>query len=145
MAHDMLATGPRASARTPVVLGLFFAFATVACALAGLSLLTTGGSLDAIWRWKPMEHAQLLALGPVVGVGFLALALVMAAASHGSFKRQRWGWRLAIGIFAVNAVGDALRIPAGAVWEGAVGVAATSVILWWLTRGRVRRLFVRGP
>ena len=133
----------RRQARTPALLGLFFVFATAACALVGLSLIMPGGPLDAIWQWKPDEHRQLLALGPIVGAGFLALALVMAAASYGAFARRRWGLRLAMAIFAVNALADAARVPFGTVWEGAIGVAVTGIILWWLTRPKVSGAFDR--
>ena len=71
------------------------------------------------------------------------MALLMALASFGMFVRRRWGWRLAIFIFAVSAMADAARIALGAVWEGVIGVAVAGVILWWLTRGRVRRMFRR--
>jgi hypothetical protein len=128
---------------TPVLLGGFFVFATIMCLVAGLSLLTPSGPLDWIWRVKPAEHRQLLQFGPIVGIGFLGLALVMAGASIGSFTRRRWGWRLALAIFALNATGDAARIPSGAVWEGLLGVAVTGAILWWLTRARVRADFDR--
>lgn len=126
---------------TPVLLGGFFAFACVMCALAGTSLLTPGGALDWIWLGKPEEHGLLLALGPRVGWGFLGLALAMAAASYGTFRRRRRGLWLAMAIFGVNAAGDAARIFSGALWEGVIGVAVTAAILWWLTRPRVRALF----
>ena len=125
------------------MLGLFFAFATAMCTLAGLSLLTPSGPLDAIWRWKPDEHARLLALGPAVGAGFLLLALAMAAACYGAFARKRWGLRLAMAIFAVNALADAARMPFGGMWEGLIGLVVTAAILWWLSRARVRRSFDR--
>ena len=112
------------------------------CALAGASLLSPG-PLDWIWRWKPAAHAQLLLLGPAAGAAFLGLALIMALASFGSLARRRWAWPLALAIFAANAVGDAARIPFGAVAEGLVGVAMTAAILWWLTRPAVRALFNR--
>jgi hypothetical protein len=67
----------------------------------------------------------------------------MAAASVGTFGRRRWGLWLALAIFAVNAAGDAARIPGGAALEGAIGVAVTAIILWWLTRAPVRRAFER--
>jgi hypothetical protein len=133
----------RARAWTPVLLGAFFAFACLACSLAGVSLLTPGGALDWIWLIKPEEHGLLLALGPWMGAAFLALALAMAAASLGTFRRRRWGWWLAVLIFAVNGAGDAARIPAGAALQGAIGDAATALILWWLTRPRDRQLFGR--
>ena len=132
-------------ARTPTLLGLFFAFATIMCLLAGTSLLTPGGPLDPIWRVKAEEHRSLLAIGPGVGIGFLLLALVMLAASVGSFRRTRWGRQLAIAILAVNAMGDAARIASGAVAEGLIGVAAAGAILWWLTRRPVRAAFDRWP
>jgi hypothetical protein len=113
------------------------------CVLAGASLLTPGGPLDWIWRAKPDEHRQLLEMGPAVGAGFLGLAVVMALASLGSFARRRWAWPLALAIFAVNALGDAARIPAGALAEGLIGIAVTAAILWWLTRQPVRALFDR--
>jgi hypothetical protein len=87
---------------TPMALGAFFACATILCGLAGASLLLPGGTLDGIWAWKQDEYRQLLALGPWVGSGFLALALAMAAASYGTFRRRRWGRRLAMLIFAIN-------------------------------------------
>jgi hypothetical protein len=111
------------------------------CVLAGAALLTPAGPLDWIWRIKPDAHRQLLALGPRAGGGFLGLALVMAAASCGAFARRRWAWWLALFIFAVNALGDAARIPSGGLWEGLIGIAVTLVILWWLTRRPVRSLF----
>lgn len=111
--------------------------------LAGTSLLSPGGALDGIWRIKPDEHRQLLALGPAVGAGFLGLALVMLLASYGAFRRRRWAWPLALAIFAANALGDAARIPFGAAVEGLVGIAATGAILFWLTRPKVRGQFDR--
>jgi hypothetical protein len=125
------------------LLGAFFAFSTAMCALAGTSLLTPGGPLDWIWRMKPTEHRELLEMGPAIGAGFLGLALVMALASFGSFTRRRWAWPLAVAIFAVNAVGDAARIPFGAPAEGLVGVAVTVAILWAMTRPAERASFDR--
>jgi hypothetical protein len=133
--------GIRARAWTPVLLGAFFAFATSMCVAAGVSLLTPGGWLDWIWLIKPEEHGLLVALGPWAGWGFLGLAVAMAAASWGTFRRRRWGLWLAMAIFAANAAGDAARITSGAVLEGVIGVAVTGAILWWLTRPKVRALF----
>lgn len=94
-----------------------------------------------MWGFKPTEHQQLLQLGPLVAIGFLALAGIMALASVGSFGRRRWGWALAIAIFLVNGLADAARIPLGAVTEGIVGVVITAAFIWWLARPRVKALF----
>jgi len=128
---------------TPPLLGGFFAFATLLCAFAGTTLLVPGGPLDALWSVKPDERGQLLALGPGIGAAFLALAVVMALTSYGAFARRGWARRLAIAVFVVNAFGDMLRIPAGAVAQGLVGVAVTAAIVGWLMRPPVRRVFDR--
>jgi hypothetical protein len=94
-----------------------------------------------MWRIKPAEYARLLTMGLWPALGFLLLSPLMAAASVGLFRRRRWAWWLAVVIFAVNATADALRGASGAYIEGAIGVAATVLVLWWLTRPRVRALF----
>jgi hypothetical protein len=130
-------------ALTPVLLASFFAFATAMCALAGLSLLTPGGALQWVWRFKPDEYRQLHAFGAAAGAGFLALGVVMAVAAVGCFGRLAWGRRLAFAIIAVNAAGDSARAFSGAPGEGAVGVVVAGAILWWLTRAPVRAAFHR--
>ena len=129
---------------TPLVAGTFFAFATLLVALAGVSLLFPGGPLDAMWRIKPREHAQLLTHAPLVGTGFLLLGMVMGAASIGCFARRHWGWILAVTIFVANGVADLARIPLGAPGEGLLGAAITGLLVWWLTRPRVHSLFRAG-
>jgi hypothetical protein len=138
--------GVQAATRAPVTpwaLGAFFIFATAMSLLAGVTLLFPGTQLDAVWRVKPAEYAELRALGPWVGGGFLAMAIVGAWGARGAFQQRRWGWRLAIVALAVNGLADAARIPFGAVLEGLVGVSVTGTLLWWLTRPRVRALFDR--
>ena len=127
---------------TPILLGAFFAFATAMCVLAGVTLLVPGAAAEHVWRIKPDEYHRLLQMGPGVGAGFLLLAFVMALAAYGTFRRRLWGWRLALVIFALNGLGDAVRIPFGAAVEGAIGIAAAATILWWLLRPPVRALFL---
>lgn len=126
---------------TPYALAGFFALSTLLTFAAGTSLLTPTGPLDWIWAIKPAEHAELLAMGPVVGAGFLALSLAMAAAAYGTFTRRRWGYWLAALIFLVNGLSDAARGLSGGLVEGMIGVTVTAIVLWWLTRPKVRRLF----
>jgi hypothetical protein len=133
----------RARALTPLITGVFFAVATGITAVVGISLLLPGSALDAIWSIKPAEHEQLLRAGNLAAVGFVGLAAIMAVASLGAFRRRRWAWRLALIIFAINGVGDAARIALGAPAEGTVGVAVVALIIFWLTRRRVRDMFAR--
>jgi hypothetical protein len=126
---------------TPALTGGFFVLASVITLAAGASLLAPGRGLDWMWAAKPAGHAQLLAMEPWAGLGFLGFSAVAVATSAGCFQRRRWAWRLAIAVFLVNGLSDAARIPFGAVGEGVLGVVATSLIVWGLTRPRVRALF----
>jgi hypothetical protein len=99
--------------------------------------------LDAMWRIQLEEHQQLLRAGLPASVGFVGLAAIMAITSVGTFQRRRWAWWLAMIIFIINGIGDAVRGMFGARAEGVVDVAVVLVILSWLTRPRVRGLFRR--
>jgi hypothetical protein len=123
------------------MLGLFFAFATVICMAAAWSLLDPQSPAARMWAVKAHEYRELLALGPIAGIGFLALSAAMAAASIGSFAAKEWGWRLAVAIIAINAVGDAARALTGGLFEGIVGLAIAGTILRVLFRPRIRNAF----
>jgi hypothetical protein len=129
--------------RRPLSLDVFFAVATGITAVTGISLLLPGSFLDAMWRIKPEEHMQLLSAGVPVSVGFFGLSAIMAITSIGAFLRQRWAWRLAIIVFTINGLGDAIRAALGAAVEGVVGVSAVALILFWLTRPGVSAAFDR--
>jgi len=128
---------------TPVISGIFFALAAAITTVTGISLLSPGTTLDAMWRIKPTEHDQLLSVGASAFVGFFILAALMGMTSVGSFLRRRWAWWLAMSIFVMNGLGDAVRMVLGAPIEGAVGVAVVTLILFWMSRRGVRDMFSR--
>jgi hypothetical protein len=138
---DDAADGPRPV--TPTVLGSFCLFAAAMAGLAAETLFDPGGPLDPVWRIKPAAHAQLLAMGPWVGLAFSALSVAAVVIAAGVFQRRRWGWNAAVVGIVLNAVGDAARGLSGAWLEGLLGVSVTAAIIWWLTRPRVRALFDR--
>lgn len=94
-----------------------------------------------MWRGKPAAYQQLLSMAPWSGGGFCLLAMAMALTSVGCFQRKRWGWMLAVAIFAINGLADAARLLAGEVLEGLIGVIAAGAILYSLSRPRVRAAF----
>ncbi|MFZ2029964.1 MAG: hypothetical protein WAU68_06640 [Vitreimonas sp.] len=77
-----------------------------------------------MWAIKPAAYRQLLVMAPWSGLGFCLLAMAMALTSVGCFRRKRWGWTLAVAIFAINGLADATRFLAGEVFEGLIGVLA---------------------
>jgi len=67
--------------------------------------------------------------------------MAMALTSVGCFQRKRWGWLLAVEIFATNGLAGAARLLAGEVVEGHIGVIAAGAILYVLSRLKIRRAF----
>ena len=125
----------------PRLLGIFFAFAAIMCALAAWSLFAPNGPAASMWAFKPEEFRRMLAMGPAVSFGFLLLAMIMAITSTGCFAARAWGWRLAIALIGINGAADAARALVGESLEGVVGAVIASAILWALLRPRVRNAF----
>lgn len=126
---------------TPLALAAFFALATAITAAVCVTMIWPGGPLDVIWRLKPYEHEHLMLLRPASTAGFVVICAVMAATAVGALFRKRWGWTLAVGVFGVQAIGDAARMLSGAWASGLFGLAIVVAILWWLARRPVRDLF----
>jgi hypothetical protein len=126
---------------TPIVLTVFFAIATVILVVVGLALLAPGTPFEAIWRLYPARRAMLTPYRLLMGPGFLALSLVMASAAVGCLRRRRWGWRLALAIFAINGLGDLFQLVTGHLVEGGVGTAVAGAVLIHLSRPAVRGAF----
>jgi hypothetical protein len=72
------------------------------------------------------------------GVGFLALGVVIGLAGIGLLKGRKWGWWLAVLVFAANAIGDAVRFLSGDFLGGSFGLVVVALILLYLTRPKVK-------
>lgn len=124
-----------------MAVGVFLFFGTCMALLAGVTLSWPGSVLDAIWRLNPNAYRQLVPLGRLVGIAFLFLAMTMAVAGIGWFKRKVWGWWLAVGILATQCVGDLANTFRGHMLEGAFGVAIAGALIFYLFRPGVRGYF----
>jgi hypothetical protein len=89
--------------------------------------------LEVIWKLYPARRSLLMPYRLWLGPGFLILAAVMISASIGCFRRQMWGWWLAVAIFFVNGLSDAVQILIGHFLEGGIGVAAAGAIIFYLS------------
>ena len=98
--------------------------------------------MELVWKTYPGRRALLMPYREWLGPGFLALAAAMISASIGCFRQRKWGWWLAVAIFATNGLGDAGQIILGHLLEGGIGVVAAGAILFYLSRPAVRNAFV---
>jgi hypothetical protein len=91
------------------VLVVFFAFGATACAVTVAALLTPGGTLDIVWRLNPEAHLRFQKIGTTLSVLLMfVVGTACAWAAVGLARQEQWGRRLAIGILAVNLVGDSV-------------------------------------
>ena len=89
------------------VLVLFFSFGAIACAATVAALLTPGGTLDPVWRLNPEARLGFEKIGTALAVPLMVVVgTACALAAVGLAQKKEWGRRLAIGILAVNLIGD---------------------------------------
>jgi hypothetical protein len=132
---------PATFPRGLTAMGIFLVFGACMASLAGLTLAFPGTALDRIWLLNPRAYKQLAPLGKVVGAVFLLLAIALATAAAGWFKRRVWGRRLAIAIIAIQIAGDSVNALSGHLIEGGIGVAIASALLFYLLRAEVKNAF----
>jgi len=126
------------------VIGYFLFLSMGILLVAGISLLMPETFWKQVWFFKKAEYRQMLPYRIWIGCGFWILAIILACAGIGWFKRLSWGWRLTVGIFAVNGLSDGVRLVMGNYVEGSIGVCITAGIIFYLTRPSVKKLFLRG-
>jgi hypothetical protein len=123
------------------VVGIFLCFGATMASLAGTTLIWRGTPLDRIWSLNVEAYRELEPLGRIVGIVFLALAVALAAAATGWFRRRLWGWRLAVGIIATQILGDLANLLRGDFLRGGAGCVIASALLFNLLRPQVRVVF----
>jgi hypothetical protein len=95
------------------VLVAFFVFGAAACAVTIAALLAPAGRLDFVWRLNPEAQVGFQKFGTASSVLLmLGIGLACACAAVGLARRKGWGRRLAIGILAVNLIGDCVNFVA---------------------------------
>ena len=122
-------------------IGALFVFGAAMATYAAVTLLIPGTFLDALWALNKRGHAGLALLGRGAVLLFAVLAVALALAAVGWFRRKYWGWMLAITIIAINATGDLINAAMGEWLRGAVGLGIAGLLLVYLTRPGVRNHF----
>ncbi|HVO64055.1 MAG TPA: hypothetical protein VMT53_24250 [Terriglobales bacterium] len=123
-------------------IGVFFCFGSVMAAYAAVTLVRRGTCLDRLWALNRRGHIALAGLGPMVAVPFGVLSMVLVLAALGWFRRQYWGWLLGTAVIATNLAADFIHALLGDWLRSGVGVIIAGLLLFYLTRPRVRTYFL---
>ena len=84
----------------------FFAFGATMCSLTLILLIFPGTQLDSAWRLNPDAHLAFQSLGKAGVLLMAAVGTACAFAAIGMWRGTQWGVLLALGILAVNILGD---------------------------------------
>src|SRR5467141_3014831 len=127
--------------RRPVgltLLTVFFIFGALMAFLAFLGPLLTGGFLEPIWRFNPDAYRALTDLGAWGMLLMAAVAIACALAAIGLWIQAQWGRRLAVGILAINLLGDILNAVTRGDLRTLIGLPIGGAMILYLLRARTR-------
>ena len=114
----------------------FFVFGATACAVTIAMLLAPAGRLDFLWRLNPEAQVGFQTIGTAFSVLLmLGVGLACACAAVGLARQKSWGRRLAIGILAVNLIGDCVNFVARHDPRTLIGlpIGGAMIIYLWKT------------
>lgn len=112
--------------------------------LTAVSLATPGGPLEPMWRLNPRAREAFAPMGGRAIVLMAAVSAACALAAVGLWKGKRWGRRLAIGVLAANAIGDAVSAILGVEPRAAIGLPVAGALIVYLASRRAGRFFEAG-
>ncbi len=111
----------------------FFAGAVIAWTTM-LALAFPGGVLEPIWRLKPEARVQFAELGRWSIALMAVVGSACGMAAFGLAKNKEWGRRLAIGVLAVNVIGDSLNAVLRHDPRTLIGLPIGGLMIWYLLR-----------
>jgi uncharacterized membrane protein (DUF2068 family) len=124
-----------------LLLSIFFAAGAVISFPASISLIFPNSFLGFMWRLNPRAQASLITLGIWAVVLMFVVSVSCAAAAIGLWRGSRWGHRVAVGLIAINLVGDLLNTLRGIEPRAIIGVPIAGAILMYLLSRKVRMRF----
>lgn len=124
-------------------LSIFFLAGALIAFIAAVSLLFPGSHLDPMWRLNPKALEIFGRLGFWSIVLMAAVCLACGSCAFGLWKGARWGRPAALGLLAINLMGDLLNALFGAEPRALVGVPIAGALIAYLMTGRVRLFFTR--
>jgi len=122
------------------VIAAFLIAATAVALGVGLALLFPGRLLEWLAQFNRPGMQAFEALGRWSGALLLLVACFTAVATVGLLRGKKWGWWMAMGVFAVNGCGDIVGYTITRDgWRSGSGVVVSAGFVYALTR--IRRSF----
>jgi hypothetical protein len=132
--------------KTVPIVAAFLFFATAIAVVAGVSLLFPNPLMDRLWTLNKPGEATFRSLGRVTGLPLLLIGAATCAAGVGLVQRKNWAWWLAVVLFAISGIGDAVSVMVTGDWlRSGSGIVICGVFLYSLSRSRVRAYFKQDP
>ncbi len=122
-------------------LSIFFLAGALISLTAGASLLFPGSFIEPMWRVNPRAFKHLSDLGPWAAVLLFAVSVSCAMAAIGLWRRAAWGYKIAVGLIAINLIADVANTVMGTEPRAIVGVPIALAILIYLLSKKVRDSF----
>jgi len=119
-----------------ILIVVFLFLGTCGALIGGIALIFPGTPLDALWKMKNSNAAQITSMAKFLGPFLIVIACVLLASAIGLIKRQRWAWSAALVLFVVNGIADATRIFQNEATDGLIGVVAAGFFITLLVIGR---------
>ena len=119
-----------------ILLAVFFGAGALICLVTMLALAFPGGFLEPIWRLRPDARIEFQKLGNWSIPLMATVGTACGLASLGLARQADWGRRLAIGILAVNLIGDTLNAFLRDDLRTLIGLPVGGLMIWYLMRKR---------
>jgi len=118
---------------------IFFAGGALICLVTMIALAFLGGFLEPIWRLKPEARIQFQNVGSASAALMAVVGIACGLAAVGLAKGAEWGRRLAIGVLAVNVMGDTLNAFIRNDPRTLIGLPIAGLMIWYLVRRKRSR------
>lgn len=139
---------PAAEARPPrpvgvTIVGVVLFMASVAMAFGALVVFAGSQWLAG---YVPVAEARSVftVFGPVVAMGMLLAAGLVAFAGYGALDGRSWAWALVLVLLGLNALGALAQLAEGDV-GGVLGLLVSGLVIWYFFRPEVRAWFGQAP
>ena len=122
-------------------LSIFFMAGSIICLIASVSLLLPNSFIEPIWRLNPRARAGFMTMGRWAIVLLFTIGISCASAAIGLWRGNRYGYRFAVALIAINLTGDIINTLLGIEPRAIVGIPIALAILLYLMSRRVRIYF----